>query len=158
MGGVANSRRRTRDDHGPRRDGRPPQLQQAAVQPDGPDRDDDARDDELHAVDADQDLSELSGQQAEILGQKVPIESLMLSATADADFEFESQGTETTFHRQIQRQIHQFQRELDDISHKCTRTRMTLPKLDLLEVMCSDQSELVTQMISAGGRAKRWFV
>ena len=49
-----------------------------------------------------------------------------------------------------------FRRELDQVVDKYSTKMLKLPKLDLLEVMCSSESELVKQATLMGGRAKRF--
>ena len=140
--------------------GRSAELQSASVPAHGPNRNDDAGDDEGHAEDADpgeeRGLSVLREQQSEVFRQKVSVESQMLHATVDTDFNFMPTETDSTFTRKIQCQIILFQAELDEVITRHKNRKMNLPKLDLLAVMCSDRSELVSQVVAAGGKAQRF--
>lgn len=69
----------------------------------------------------------------------------MLSDTIDIDFDFQAHPHESTFHKQIQKMILQFQTELSEVCEHPRKHAMRVPKLDLLEVMCWPQSEMVNQ-------------
>lgn len=71
-------------------------------------------------------------------------ESTLLSAAADTAFDFQKPATEDTFHRLIQNMIKKFQHEPGDVQ-RCEHKYPIKKKIDLLEVVCSPQSELVSQ-------------
>ena len=164
VGGVADSGMRASADgdalDDPRGNERFTLLQSAAVPAHGTDGIPHARDDGLHAEAAgqceDRELRYLNEQQVASLRDQVSAECSLLNATSDTDFDFVGPTDQTTFHRKIQHMIKVFQHELDDVQMMWQSRSCTLPKLDVLEVMCSDHSELVNQVLSCGGKAKRF--
>ena len=73
----------------------------------------------------------------------------------DFDFEYHTSFKGNHYQAQVQRYVRQFSKELNQViqdqskSHACK-----LPKLYLLEVMCSSESELTKQVQQLGGKAK----
>ena len=82
--------------------------------------------------------------------------SCMANVT-DLDFEFQNTTKGNQYHAQIQRYVKQFSRELNMViqDHNCQHVRKQ-PRLDLMEVMCSPDSELTKQVQRLGGRAERF--
>ena len=74
----------------------------------------------------------------------------------DLDFEFIADADHKGFHSRCKRLIQQFETELQTAIHQVRSERMTAPSIDLLEVMCSAQSELVRQAQHTGHRAQRF--
>ena len=128
------------------------------LSPCGPDRVHDAGSLGPPAQDASEDggIAQLSRSEAERLRHSVFAEEAHLNTTLDTDFDFSYDPNNMSFHRRIQRLINVFQKELDQVVDKYSTKMLKLPKLDLLEVMCSSKSELVKQATLMGGRAKRF--
>lgn len=71
----------------------------------------------------------------------------------DTDFVFHSHPDSNSTRKKIQQLIRKFQGELDS----CVQGSFTSHRrLDLMEVMCSPESELTNQMLSLGGSAMRF--
>ena len=74
-------------------------------------------------------------------------------AMPDLDFDFMTTGNANSFQSKIRR----FTKELQSvIQHQSAHSNPRTARLDLLEVMCSEQSELTRQVLNLGGRAKRF--
>ena len=56
----------------------------------------------------------------------------------------------------IKKYVHQFSKELSKVQVACKNVKRHGPRLDLLEVMCSEQSELTKQVQRLGGKAQRF--
>ena len=74
-------------------------------------------------------------------------------AMLDLDFDFLTSESTNSFQSKIRRDVRRFIRELQSVIQ--THSKCRTARLDLLEVMCSEQSELTNQMMKLGGRAKR---
>ena len=76
----------------------------------------------------------------------------------DNDFVFHVPcgGHQQTYHRVIQRKVQQFQKELRECVDLVKHRKSLGPRCDLIEVMCSENSELTIQVQQAGGRAVRF--
>lgn len=63
-----------------------------------------------------------------------------------------------SFHRVCQQFIKQYQQELQKAARETQgrRYEMQVPKLDVLKVMCSSESELVKRLV--GGQARRYAI
>ena len=67
------------------------------------------------------------------------------------------EGTSTgTFKNQVQRMVKQFRMELENTIKMSKVSHRAVSRLDFLEVMCGDQSELTRQTIQLGGKARRF--
>ena len=75
----------------------------------------------------------------------------------DLDYEFMSPNIPNSFQAQISRDVKKFLLELQSVE-QCLSTsdHRKLPRLDLLEVMRSEQSELTKQVQGLGGKAQRF--
>ena len=81
----------------------------------------------------------------------------MHDRSVDLDFEFLPSQEHNSFKAKIQRDVRKFSRELHDIVVQVrSKPRCQQPRLDLLEVMCSGESELTKQMQRLGGKAQRF--
>ena len=141
------------------RDGRSSTDQQEHVSSHGSGRDCHERDPGSHAPHLhgeERGLSSLSLEASEGLRSQVFAERTMLSDTVDTDFDFQANSNEVPFHRQIQRLVNKFQAKLNEAMSRSRKQVMKAPTLDLLEVMCSPQSEMVTQAKSLGSKAQRF--
>eukprot|EP00435_Cladocopium_sp_Y103_P001498 s4960_g1.t1 len=75
----------------------------------------------------------------------------------DLDFEFQHSQEFNSFKSKIQRFVRKFSNELKDVVQQIKADhRCKLPQLDLLEVMCSGDSELTNQVRKLGGKAQRF--
>ena len=75
----------------------------------------------------------------------------------DLDFDFTPNQGHNSFKARIQRDVRKFSKELHDIVIQVrSKPRCQQPRLDLLEVMCSGESELTKQMQRLGGKAQRF--
>lgn len=103
-------------------------------------------------------LRVLTESEAQILKDRAFFEQHLFNAQADMDHDFQPESTARSFSQTCHRYIKQFQTELHMVSQKFRNRRysITLPKLDVLEVMCSSESELVKQANLLGGRACRF--
>ena len=77
-------------------------------------------------------------------------------ASVDLDFEFVMNHETTNLTRRCKKLIRQIETELGDvISHEALFPHKG-PKLDMLEVMCSPQSEITKQTVQLGGQGLRF--
>ena len=74
----------------------------------------------------------------------------------DLDFEFLGPYDSQGYHAMIKKYVHQFSKELSKVQAACQTVKRHGPRLDLLEVMCSEQSELTKQVQRLGGKAQRF--
>jgi hypothetical protein len=75
----------------------------------------------------------------------------------DLDYEFMSPNISNSFQAQISRNVKKFLLELQSVEQCLLNSdHRKLPRLDLLEVMCSEQSELTRQVQGLGGKAQRF--
>ena len=82
----------------------------------------------------------------------------MHDRTVDLDFDFSPSQEHNSFKARIQRDVSKFSKELHDIVVQVrSKPRCQQPRLDLLEVMCSGESELTKQMQRLGGKAQRFW-
>ena len=141
-----------------RRDDQSPSGESKPCSPHGADRDGDAGGARAFAQDECQDggLEQLSAQEAQNLHCRAYAESNQLNAHVDVDFEFQAENPNNSFSKTCKRLIHQYQQELRQVQDQLNHHRMRAPKLDVLEVMCSDHSELAKQADSLGGRGRRF--
>ena len=79
-------------------------------------------------------------------------------ADDDLDYVFQIpiDASAETFRSRVQKLVKQYRLELKSIQDRFSKHRMSSARLDLCEVMCSNQSELTRQAIALGGRAKRF--
>ena len=88
------------------------------------------------------------------------IEHAAMEATAvglDVDYDFETSAHPNHYQSKITKLVHQITKELNIVQqHHQDNHHARKPRLDLLEVMCSDRSELTGQVLKLGGRAKRF--
>lgn len=85
------------------------------------------------------------------------IHAAMQDSLPDLDFEFMPSPENQSFRAKINRFVQKFSKELHDVVQNEQAQRRCLPsRLDLLEVMCSEQSELTPQVRKLGGRAQRF--
>ena len=81
----------------------------------------------------------------------------MHDRNVDLDFDFIPSQEHNSFKARIQRDVRKFSKELHDIVVQVrSKPRCQQPRLDLLEVMCSGESELTKQMQRLGGKAQRF--
>ena len=81
----------------------------------------------------------------------------MHDRNVDLDFDFIPSQEHNSFKARIQRDVRKFSKELHDIVIQVrSKPRCQQPRLDLLEVMCSGESELTKQMQRLGGKAQRF--
>ena len=137
----------------------PSSEQQAVVQSDWADRDADDRTPRAHASHGgeDRELNHLSGAEADRLRQSVFATEMHLNMSLDTDYDFSHDVSNNSYHRQVQRMIKQFQLELDTVTQQTSRSKFHVPQLDVLEVMCSSDSELTKQMSNIGGISSVWI-
>ena len=140
------------------RDDQPPSGESKSGSPHGADRDGDAGGARSSSQDECQGrgLEHLSAQEAQDLHCRAYAESIQLNAHVDVDFEFHDENPNNSFSKTCKRLIQQYQQELKQVQEQLSHHRMSVPKLDVLEVMCSDHSELAKQADSLGGRARRF--
>ena len=76
----------------------------------------------------------------------------------DNDFIFHTpcDGQQQSYQKIIQKQIQQFQHEFKQCVQQVQQKRLHRPRCDLIEIMCSDNSELTCQVQQAGGKAIRF--
>eukprot|EP00435_Cladocopium_sp_Y103_P009939 s2791_g2.t1 len=79
-------------------------------------------------------------------------------ADDDLDYVFQIpiDASAETFRSRVQKLVKQYRLDLKSIQDRFSKHRMSSARLDLCEVMCSNQSELTRQAIALGGRAKRF--
>ena len=106
----------------------------------------------------DRELSFLTDAEAQILNDLAFCEQQLLNAQVDMDYDFQPEVIHHSFHRTCQRFTKQFQAEFHAVARKLQgkRYQIQTPKLDVLEIMCSSESELVKQADLLGGRARRF--
>ncbi len=74
----------------------------------------------------------------------------------DCDYDFFTEAQSQNYHRECQRLIQQMWKELGQVYHQTKLFPKSCQKLDLLEIMCSDDSVLTDQVNQLGGSAKRF--
>ena len=81
-----------------------------------------------------------------------------LEHEVDLDYVFQmpKDVSTDTFKAQVQKLVKQYRNELAQAKHTYGRRNMHVPRIDLCEVMCGDQSELTRQTLSLGGKAIRF--
>eukprot|EP00435_Cladocopium_sp_Y103_P013861 s2131_g3.t1 len=119
--------------------------EQESLRPDGQCRDDHARDPEA--------LAESERQNRAVDPEVINAQTV---SWPDMDFDFIGPKDSQGYHAMIKRYVQQFTKELDQVKHACQTGNHRMPKLDLLEIMCSEQSELTKQVQRLGGRAQRF--
>ena len=100
-------------------------------------------------------MRHLSPEQAQQLQAKMFAEQVLFQ-DHDLSYDFHVDQECQSFHKLGIRHVQQFQKELQDVIQNQKQHRFRKPRLDFLEVMCSDDSAMVKQVISQGGRAKRF--
>ena len=98
----------------------------------------------------------LSTSQAQGISNQIWFEKVCNQPQLDLDFEFFADVGHQSFHSKCKRLIVQLEDELRIATNHVRDDRITAPRLDLLEVMCSEQSELVKQAQHTGHRAQRF--
>ena len=81
---------------------------------------------------------------------------MSITSQPDLDFDFISSHRSQGYQAIIQKYVKQFTKELNRVQHACQTAKRSMPRLDLLEVMCSEQSELTKQVTRLGGKAQRF--
>ena len=76
----------------------------------------------------------------------------VVNQAVDFDFQAPSEKSLNTFQMKLKRMVSQFEKEFQNIQLKTPSRK----RLDLLEVMCHDHSELTTQSSNLGGHAERF--
>lgn len=94
----------------------------------------------------------LSEMQAQEIHEHIAMSQHLLNQ--EWDFDFEGSNNPHNFVTLGKRFIQQFEKEYQQV--KSILSSISHRRLDLLEVMCSDQSELVNQVRAQGGRAERF--
>lgn len=86
-----------------------------------------------------------------------PMPDEALTSCLDMDFEFSKPNQNFHYQAKIQKLVKKFTQELNQVIHQREASRMPAgTRLDLLEVMCSPNSELTNQVRKLGGRAERF--
>ena len=81
----------------------------------------------------------------------------MGSINHDTDFEHVHEGQSNHYLSQVKRLVRKFEKELQSVIQQVESTHKRHgPRLDLLEVMCSAESELTGQVRKLGGKAERF--
>ena len=81
---------------------------------------------------------------------------MSVTSQPDLDFDFLSSNSSQGYRAIIQKYVKQFTKELNRVQQACQTAKRSMPRLDLLEVMCSEQSELTKQVMRLGGKAQRF--
>lgn len=97
----------------------------------------------------------LSAAQAQKIRDQLHVESSIQQHAEALDYDFLSKDREHTYQQRCQNYIRKFQKELEGVIHQHQKKSMRSPQIDLLEVMCSGNSELTKQAHTLGGNAKR---
>ena len=106
--------------------------------------------------------SEAVEHQARALISEAKTESQPIRSEAqhgtDNDFVFHSpcDSHDQSYHRIIQKQVRQFQQELQECVEQARKKKSLGTRCDLIEIMCSEDSELTFQVHQAGGKAIRF--
>ena len=106
--------------------------------------------------------SEAAEHQARALISEAKMESQLIRSETqqgvDNDFVFHSQGEshQQSYHRIIQKKVRQFQQELRECVEQAQKKKSLGARCDLIEIMCSENSELTFQVHQAGGKALRF--
>ena len=89
--------------------------------------------------------------------ETAPIHAAVQAALPDLDFDFMPSQENQGYRTKIRSFVRQFSKELREVVQSLQNSRRCLPsRLDLLEVMCSEQSELTSQVRKLGGKAQRF--
>ena len=81
----------------------------------------------------------------------------MQGTDVDLDYDFIPVADNKSYRSKIRSFVRKFSQEFESVIQSLQSNRRSLPsRLDLLEVMCSEQSELTTQVRKLGGRAERF--
>lgn len=85
------------------------------------------------------------------------LDDALLTEDVHWDFDATNSHRSQTFHRRCVKLIHQMNLELKEVSQSLDKDRFRgkVPRADVIEVMCHEQSELVTQCSRLGGVAFR---
>ena len=95
--------------------------------------------------------------QERAIAGSIPINVSTDEGMPDLDYEFMSPNISNSFQAQISRNVKKFLLELQSVEQCLLNSdHRKLPRLDLLEVMCSEQSELTRQVQGLGGKAQRF--
>ena len=87
----------------------------------------------------------------------IPIHVSTDEGMPDLDYEFMPPKIPNSFQARISRDVKKFLLELQSVEQCLSNSdHRKLPRLDLLEVMCSEQSELTKQVQGLGGKAQRF--
>ena len=75
----------------------------------------------------------------------------------DMDYEYQHDGPNNHYLSHVKKLVRKFEQELQHVAHQVESYGQNRgPRLDLLEVMCSAESELTSQIRKLGGRAERF--
>ena len=96
------------------------------------------------------DVKNLSEQQQEMLTREIKDEDI------DCDFEFLSTVESKNYQREFKRLYKMMISEIKQVQEHVKLFPKQMTKLDLLEVMCSDDSVLTNQVCQCGGKAARF--
>ncbi len=99
----------------------------------------------------DRELRDLRSDQADTL-----LASIGTHEDPDCDYDFFTEAQSQNYHRECQRLIQQMWKELGQVYHQTKLFPKSCKELDLLEIMCSDDSVLTDQVNQLGGSAKRF--
>ena len=101
--------------------------------------------------------SEGSECQERAIAGSIPIHVSTDEGMPDLDYEFVSPNSPNSFQARINRDVKKFLLKLQSVERCLPNSdHRRLPRLDLLEVMCSEQSELTKQVQGLGGKAQRF--
>ena len=76
----------------------------------------------------------------------------------DMDYEYQHDGPNNHYLSHVKKLVRKFEQELQHVAHQVESYGQNRgPRLDLLEVMCSAESELTSQIRKLGGRAEAFW-